>query len=159
MAVERTIQVFHTNNRMLWDCKMRFGKTVSAYELIREAKFQKVIVVTHRPVVEEGWQKDHDLIFGVGSKHIFVTKKINGNSYEYDASIDSENDRILRNYARIGTYFAYFASMQDLRGSKRAGGKFDKNNAVFEIDWDLIIYDEAHEIGRASCRESVLRLV
>lgn len=119
MAVERTIQVFHTNNRMLWDCKMRFGKTVSAYELIREAKFQKVIVVTHRPVVEEGWQKDHDLIFGVGSKHIFVTKKINGNSYEYDASIDSENDRILRNYARIGTYFAYFASMQDLRGSKR----------------------------------------
>ncbi len=145
MAVERTIQVFHTNNRMLWDCKMRFGKTVSAYELIREAKFQKVIVVTHRPVVEEGWQKDHDLIFGVGSKHIFVTKKINGNSYEYDASIDSENDRILRNYARIGTYFAYFASMQDLRGSKRAGGKFDKNNAVFEIDWDLIIYDEAHE--------------
>ena len=74
-----------------------------------------------------------------------LTKKINGNSYEYDASIDSENDRILRNYARIGTYFAYFASMQDLRGSKRAGGKFDKNNAVFEIDWDLIIYDEAHE--------------
>lgn len=153
-AVERTIQVFRTNDRMLWDCKMRFGKTVSAYELIRKAKFQKTIVVTHRPVVEEGWQKDHDLIFGRDSKHIFVTKKINGSIYEYDASIDSENDRILRNYAQMGTYFAYFASMQDLRGSKRAGGKFDKNNAVFEIDWDLIIYDEAHEgtqtdLGRA----------
>ena len=158
-AVERTIQVFHTNDRMLWDCKMRFGKTVSAYELIRKAGFQKTIVVTHRPVVEEGWQKDHDLIFGTDSKHIFVTKKINGSSYEYDVSIDSENDRILRNYARMGTYFAYFASMQDLRGSKRAGGKFDKNNAVFEIDWDLIIYDEAHEGTQTDLGQTVQALL
>ena len=158
-AVERTIQVFHTNDRMLWDCKMRFGKTVSAYELIRKAGFQKTIVVTHRPVVEEGWQKDHDLIFGTDSKHIFVTKKINGSSYEYDVSIDSENDRILRNYARMGTYFAYFASMQDLRGSKRVGGKFDKNNAVFEIDWDLIIYDEAHEGTQTDLGQTVQALL
>ena len=35
--------------------------------------------------------------------------------------------------------------MQDLRGSQRADGKFDKNNAVFDMDWDLVIYDEAHE--------------
>lgn len=157
-AVDRTIQVFHTNDRMLWDCKMRFGKTVSAYELIRKAKFQKTIVVTHRPVVEEGWQKDHDLIFDADSKHIFVTKKINSN-YEYDASIDSENDRILRNYARMGTYFSYFASMQDLRGSKRAGGKFDKNDAVFEIDWDLIIYDEAHEGTQTDLGQTVQSLL
>ena len=80
-AVERTMQVFRTNDRMLWDCKMRFGKTVSAYELIRKAKFQKTIVVTHRPVVEEGWRKDHDLIFRADSQHIFVTNKINGSSY------------------------------------------------------------------------------
>lgn len=158
-AVKRTIQVFHSNDRMLWDCKMRFGKTVSAYELIRKAKFQKTIVVTHRPVVEKGWQEDHDLIFGLESKHIFVTKKINSSSYEYDASIDSENDRILRNYACMGTYFAYFASMQDLRGSKRAGGKLDKNNAVFEIDWDLIIYDEAHEGTQTDLGQTVQTLL
>ena len=158
-AVERTVQVFHSNDRMLWNCKMRFGKTVSAYELIRRAKFQKTIVVTHRPVVEEGWQKDHDLIFGANSEHIFVTKKINSNSYEYDVSIDSENDRNLRNYANNGTYFIYFASMQDLRGSERAGRKFDKNNAVFEIDWDLIIYDEAHEGTQTDLGQTVQTLL
>ena len=27
----------------------------------------------------------------------------------------------------------------------RVGGKFNKNNAVFDLDWDLIINDEAHE--------------
>lgn len=159
LAVERTIQAFHTNDRMLWDCKMRFGKTVSAYELIRRANFQKTIVVTHRPVVEEGWQKDHKLIFGTGSEHIFITKKVNRSSYEYDASIDSENDRILRNYVRLGRYFTYFASMQDLRSSKRAGGKFDKNNAVFEIDWDLIIYDEAHEGTQTDLGQTVQELL
>ena len=35
--------------------------------------------------------------------------------------------------------------MQDLRGSKIARGKFEKNRGVFAMDWDLIIYDEAHE--------------
>ena len=158
-AVDRTMKVFRSNDQMLWDCKMRFGKTVSAYELIRRAGFQKTLVVTHRPVVEEGWQKDHDLIFGTESNHVFLTKKTNGGSYEYDTSIDSENDRILRNYAKMGTYFAYFASMQDLRGSKWAGGKFDKNNVVFEIDWDLIIYDEAHEGTQTDLGQTVQELL
>lgn len=62
-----------------------------------------------------------------------------------DASIDAENDRKLQNLVKKGIPFVYFASMQDLRGSKIAGGKFDKNRGVFSMDWDIIIYDEAHE--------------
>ncbi|MDO4521511.1 MAG: hypothetical protein Q4B57_00025 [Eubacteriales bacterium] len=110
-AVETTMRTFRTGDRMLWDCKMRFGKTVSAYELIKQAGFQKTIVVTHRPVVEDGWQKDHDLIFGADSLHMFVTKKITGSNYEFDNAIDAENNRILENYAKRGTPFVYFASM------------------------------------------------
>lgn len=144
-AVVKTLHVFRTQDTMLWDCKMRYGKTLTTYELIRRAGFQKTIVVTHRPVVEDGWKKEHDLIFGKDSRHLFVTKKNKGNSYEYDASIDSENERILKNYAAVGHSFTYFASMQDLRGSIRAGGKYDKNNTVFDMDWDFIVYDEAHE--------------
>lgn len=158
-CVTKTINVFKRNNDMLWNCKMRFGKTVTAYELIKQAKFQKVLVVTHRPVVEAGWMEDHDLVFGAGSDHLFVTKKTNGSDYEYDASIDSENDRTLRHYVKTGEYFVYFASMQDLRGSKIAGGKFDKNNAVFEIDWDLIIYDEAHEGTQTDLGQKVQKLL
>jgi hypothetical protein len=30
-------------------------------------------------------------------------------------------------------------------GSKKAGGKFDKNNEIFNIEWDFIIVDVAHE--------------
>lgn len=144
-AVENTLSAFRSSDYMLWNCKMRFGKTVSAYDLIKRGGYQKSIVVTHRPVVVKGWREDHDKIFGSDSEHIFVTKQTGSNAYEFDAAIDAENERMLRAYVAQGISFTYFASMQDLRGSELAGGKFEKNKAVFDIDWDLIIYDEAHE--------------
>ena len=144
-AVENTLSAFRSSDHMQWNCKMRFGKTVSAYDLIKRGGYQKSIVVTHRPVVVKGWREDHDKIFGSDSEHIFVTKQTGSNAYEFDAAIDAENERMLRAYVAQGISFTYFASMQDLRGSELAGGKFEKNKAVFDIDWDLIIYDEAHE--------------
>ena len=146
-CIAKTKKAFKNSDRMLWDCKMRFGKTVTAYSLVKEMQYQKVIVVTHRPAVVDGWRSDFDLIFGDDNR-TFVTK---ANIKDYDRITtedldhDAENDRILGNLVKAGTPFVYFASMQDLRGSKVAGGKFDKNRAVFDMDWDIIIYDEAHE--------------
>ena len=157
-AVAKTKSVFKKFDRMLWNCKMRFGKTVTAYELIRREGYQKSIVVTHRPVVVKGWREDHDKIFG-GSEHMFVTKQTGSAEYEFDAAIDSENERMLKNYAEQGVSFTYFASMQDLRGSICAGGKFEKNNAVFDMDWDIIIYDEAHEGTQTDHGQSVRDLL
>jgi len=146
---------------MLWDCKMRFGKTVTAYSLVAEMKYQKVLVVTHRPAVVDGWRSDFDLIFG-GDNRVFLTKANILESDRFaaeDPSIDAENDRMLSNLVTAGTPFVYFASMQDLRGSKLAGGKFDKNRAVFAMDWDIIIYDEAHEGTQTELGLSVQKLL
>lgn len=116
---------------MLWNCKMRFGKTVTAYALIKKAGYQKVIVVTHRPVVEDGWRNDFDLIFGEGDNRAFLKKdRFDTDSSVYDAAMDARNDANLTAYQNSGKAFVYFASMHDLRGSQRADGKFDKNNAV-----------------------------
>lgn len=145
-CVNRTLTIFRKQNSMLWNCKMRFGKTVTAYALIKKAGYQKVIVVTHRPVVEDGWRNDFDLIFGEGDDRAFLKKdRFDTDSSVYDAAMDARNDANLTAYQNSGKAFVYFASMQDLRGSQRADGKFDKNNAVFDMDWDLVIYDEAHE--------------
>lgn len=145
-CVNRTLTIFRKQNSMLWNCKMRFGKTVTAYALIKKANYQKVIVVTHRPVVEDGWRNDFDLIFGEGDNRAFLKKdRFDTDSSVYDAAMDARNDANLTTYQNSGKAFVYFASMQDLRGSQRADGKFDKNNAVFDMDWDLVIYDEAHE--------------
>ena len=141
--VKYTIDIFKRYDTMLWDCKMRYGKTVTAYELIKRQGYKKVIVITHRPAVEDSWGSDHDLIFG-DNNHLFIDKTQN-TSYVYDDKIDYQNDCKLKQVIADGTPFVYFASIQDLRGSTRVGGKFNKNNAVFDTDWDLLIIDEAHE--------------
>lgn len=159
-AVNRTLAAYKKYDKMLWNAKMRFGKTLTAYELVRSGKYQKTIVVTHRPVVEHGWEDDHRKLFGADSTHVFMKKQNLVYTEDYfDASSDIKNDSALRNASERGDYFTYFASMQDLRGSKRAGGKFNKNNAVFDMDWDLIIYDEAHEGTQTELGQRVQELL
>ena len=65
----------------------------------------------------------------------------------------------IQNHDRNGDYFIYFASIQDLRGSKFVGGNFDKNNAVFLLDWDLIVIDEAHEGTQTELGDNVIKLL
>ena len=139
---------------------MRFGKTVTAYDLIKIGKFQKTIVVTHRPVVEKEWEEQHGLIFDASSQHVFMKKQNLSYSEDYyDYSSDIKNDTALKAAKAHGDSFTYFASMQDLRGSKLAGGKYDKNKAVFAMDWDLIIYDEAHEGTQTDLGQTVQTLL
>lgn len=160
-CIRKTKAVFARSDRMLWDCKMRFGKTVTAYSLLKVMDYQKVLVVTHRPAVVDGWRTDFELIFD-GTNRVFLTKSNIRETDRFtseDASIDAENDRQLKNLVKSGIPFVYFASMQDLRGSAIAGGKFDKNRCVFSMDWDLIIYDEAHEGTQTELGQTVQQIL
>ena len=158
-AIEQTIKAFKKDNEMLWYAKMRFGKTLTALEVVRRSQYRRVIIVTHRPVVSDGWSTDFDKIFYKGSsEHEYSFElKTNDSAYTYDEKIDLENDLKIRRLDKNGDYFLYFASIQDLRGSKRVGGKFNKNNAVFDLDWDLIIVDEAHEGTQTELGDQVIK--
>lgn len=160
-AIEQTIKAFKKDNEMLWYAKMRFGKTLTALEVVRRSQYRRVIIVTHRPVVSDGWSTDFDKIFYKGSsEHEYSFElKTNDSAYTYDEKIDLENDLKIRRLDKNGDYFLYFASIQDLRGSKRVGGKFNKNNAVFDLDWDLIIIDEAHEGTQTELGDQVIKLL
>ena len=130
-AIDKTVKQFKKGDRMLWNAKMRFGKTLSALEVIKQCKFKKTIIATHRPVVNEGWYDDFTKIFTEEDNYLYGSKK---NGY-YDI------DRLLE----TGKNFVYFASIQDLRGSSVVNGTFDKNNTIFDTVWDCVIVDEAHE--------------
>lgn len=159
-AVDRTRAVFKKEDEMLWDCKMRFGKTITACSLAKECDFQKTIVVTHRPVVADGWAKDYHLVFGDSDDHIFQTKIRGGQEVDFDEHIDAENAHALRNLAASGKRFMYFASMQDLRESARVkSGGYKKNDVVFDMDWDFIIFDEAHEGTQTELGQKVEQLL
>ena len=128
-AIEQSVQYLQKGNRMLWNAKMRFGKTLCALEVVKRMQFKKTIILTHRPVVNEAWFEDFDKIF-YDTDYKFGSKK-NGLSFQ--------------NLVKEAENFVYFASIQDLRGSQTVGGKFDKNDEIFSIDWDFVVIDEAHE--------------
>ncbi len=154
-AIEQTLKQFRKSNRMLWNAKMRFGKTLSALEVVRRSgeifeniqnttisRFKKVIIITHRPVVDKGWYEDFNKIFGGGEHDYIYGSKTTG----YNVS----------ELLKSGKNFVYFASIQDLRGSAQVGGKFAKNSEIYKTNWDLIIIDEAHEGTTTSLGEKVI---
>ena len=158
-AVNKTLKTFKKDDKMLWYAKMRFGKTLTALEVIRRSQYRRVIIVTHRPVVDDGWSDDFKKVFFPGnSKHdYYYERKTKDSAYIFDEKTDYENDFKIRNHDKNGDYFIYFASMQDLRGSQIVGGKFNKNNSVFDLYWDLIIIDEAHEGTQTEIGDNVVK--
>lgn len=158
-AVNKTLRTFKKDDEMLWYAKMRFGKTLTALEVIRRNQYRRVIIVTHRPVVDDGWSDDFKKVFFPGnSEHdYYYERKTKDSAYTFDEKTDSENDLKIRNHDKNGDHFIYFASMQDLRGSQIVGGNFNKNNAVFALDWDLIVIDEAHEGTQTKLGDNVVK--
>ena len=132
-AIEKTIKQFRKSSQMLWNAKMRFGKTLSALEVVKREEFKRTLILTHRPVVDEGWFEDFHKIF-------FDRK-----DYHYGSRNKGELFGKLEQLATRGEHYVYFASMQDLRGSDLVGGKFEKNSEIFDAPWDFLIVDEAHE--------------
>ncbi|MED1863803.1 Eco57I restriction-modification methylase domain-containing protein [Fictibacillus nanhaiensis] len=130
-AVKQATKAFKKHQNVLWNAKMRFGKTLSTYELIKQNNFKKVLVMTHRPVVSDSWFDD------------FKKIKMEKAGYEYASKTMGEKD--LKRLVTGNSSFVYFISIQDLRGATEVGGKFKKNSEFFEIEWDLIVIDEAHE--------------
>lgn len=159
-AVEKTYKRFKTADDMLWHAKMRFGKTITALNLVKKEGYKRTIIITHRPVVEDSWGGDFYHVFGKEDDYIFLTKisDATGNYSDdfTDSIIDKANDeRLLKLYCEDKP-IVYFASIQDLRGSRIVGGKFDKNKTVFDIDWDLVIIDEAHEGTKTELGQNVI---
>ena len=143
-AVERTLKQFKKGNQMLWNAKMRFGKTLCALRVAREMEAHRTIIVTHRPVVDASWFEDFGKTFH------------DRDDWHYGSHNKGETFASLQRLAAQGKHYVYFASMQDMRGSKEVGGKFDKNNEVFSTSWDLVIVDEAHEGTQTELGQNVL---
>ena len=144
-AIDKTRKRFKKGNQMLWNAKMRFGKTLSALQVVKEEEFKRTLILTHRPVVDKGWFED----FG----KIFYDRK----DYHYGSKGNGEEFKVLEKKVASGSKYVYFASMQDLRGSEQVGGNFDKNNELFSAKWDFVIVDEAHEGTKTELGQNVLK--
>jgi len=160
-AIDRPFKYFKKSDgkgpEFLWNAKMRFGKTVCALWLIeklnKELGKKKVLIVTHRPVVNASWYGDFKKLF-----------KDSLDSYSYGTSKETDDESSMNDFNRIckdaksGKCVLFFASMQYLRLSKLVGGKDDSQEKkdILNYDWDLVIIDEAHEGTQTELGEGVI---
>ena len=156
-AIEKTIKQFKKSggsHQMLWNAKMRFGKTLSTLEVVKRMNYNRTLILTHRPVVDSGWFEDYGKIFYDRDDFYYFSKKNGGDPTEeenFHEMIHKADDNGMKDF-----HFIYFASIQDMRGSELVGGKFAKNEEIFNIAWDLIIIDEAHEGTQTELGKAVL---
>lgn len=137
-AVEQTQKVFKNSKRMLWNAKMRFGKTLTSLQLIKNEGFQKVLIMTHRPVVADSWFDD------------FKKMEMSESGYDFGSVNKGETLEKLK-YGEQP--FVYFASIQLLRYNNGQTNLKDFS----DVDWDLIIIDEAHEGTQTELSDTVMR--
>ena len=125
----------------MWNAKPRFGKTLTAYDLVRNMQMQNVLVVTNRPSIANSWFDDFDKFIAWQTNLKFVSEtdalkdKPVLSRQEFIDSISDGND-----YGQV-----VFESLQGLKGSVYFGGEHDKLKWIEDLNWDLLIIDEAHE--------------
>lgn len=146
-AVEKAIDYFsqHKNGEFLWNAKPRFGKTLAAYDLCKRIHAVNILIVTNRPAIANSWYSDYEKFLGKQSGYHFVS------------SVDGIQEKpFVLSRADYGSIVANasddefcgcieFVSLQDLKGSQYFGGDYDKLQEVANINWDILIIDEAHE--------------
>ena len=133
-AIEKTSQylknyILENPNKaphFLWNAKMRFGKTFTTYKLAQKMNWNKILVLTFKPAVQNAWQED------LNSHVDFVNWQfISNNSLGFE-EIDSKKP------------FVCFGSFQDYLGKNSVGGIKAKNEWVHSINWDCVVFDEYH---------------
>jgi hypothetical protein len=136
-AVDKTFQYFHSIwsedqhavPRFLWNAKMRFGKTFTAYQLAKKLGAKRVLVLTFKPAVEDAWQTDLE-------SHVDFDgwQYLSRNSGSDPTGIDGNKP------------FVYFDSFQDLLARDEAGNLKIKprNEWLHTVNWDIVVFDEYH---------------
>ena len=146
-AVDKTLAYLKENNgegKFLWNAKPRFGKTLTAYDLIKQMKAKHVLIVTNRPSIANSWYDDFEKYMAGQTSYRFVS---DNESLRGRKGVMTR-DMFLNWLPNSGKDFAgqiCFESLQGLKGSVYFGGNYNKLRWIKELKWDLLIVDESHE--------------
>lgn len=149
-AVERTIAYknSHKNGEFLWNAKPRFGKTLSVYDFCKKSGAKTVLIVTNRPAIANSWYEDYMKFLGTESGYHFVSE-VDALKGKPCVLSRSEYLDLLSAHGIDDEDFGKcieFVSLQDMKGSKYfSANGIDKLREVADIEWDVLVIDEAHE--------------
>ena len=146
-AVEMTrayLEAHHGEGKFLWNAKPRFGKTLTAYDLIRQMKAKNVLIVTNRPSIANSWYDDFEKYMAGQTGYCFVSD----NESLRDRPGVMTRDMFVKWPRKLDKDFAgqiCFESLQGLKGSVFFGGNYNKLEWIKNLCWDVLIVDESHE--------------
>lgn len=151
-AIKKALEYFEKNKKgeFLWNAKPRFGKTLASYDLAKRLKADKVLIVTNRPAIANSWFDDFEMFI---DGFVFISET---SSLKDRASLTRDQHIATKSIKPLIT----FLSLQDLKGSKYFGGNYDKLRWIADLEWDLLIIDEAHEgidTGRTDAAFDVIK--
>ncbi|MCI2154386.1 MAG: hypothetical protein LKK26_06530 [Solobacterium sp.] len=117
--------------KFLWNAKMRFGKTFTAYELAKAMNMKRVLILTFKPAVEESWESD-------------LMSHVDFDGWQFYSRELSNSTGVTPEMLDQDKPIVCFGSFQDFLGRNAAGGIKAKNEWVHTTNWDLVIFDEYH---------------
>ncbi|HET6631746.1 MAG TPA: DEAD/DEAH box helicase family protein [Rhodanobacteraceae bacterium] len=123
----RWAEDMHAVPRFLWNAKMRFGKTFTAYQLAKKLGAKRVLVLTFKPAVEDAWQTD-------------LENHADFDGWQYLSRSSGSDPTQIDNRKPV----VYFGSFQDLLGRDSVGNIKPKNEWLHTVNWDLVVFDEYH---------------
>ena len=149
-AVSKTYDYFktHENGEFLWNAKPRFGKTLTTYDLCMRIKADKggnpcnVLIVTNRPAIANSWYDDFETY--IGTDNFFFVSEVD--ALKKKNHVATKKEFKLHNSKGTDSCIE-FVSLPDLKGSKyfAPDKDQDKLKEVRDMEWDLLVIDEAHE--------------
>ena len=109
----------------LWNAKMRFGKTFTTYQLAKEQKWKRILVLTFKPAVEGEWRN------------------------QLEQHVDFKGWQFRGGGEELGKYrekdpLVWFVSFQDIGGKNKAGLTKERLKSLYNIEWDCVVLDEYH---------------
>ena len=155
-AINKAIQAMNNGKRdLLLSAVMRFGKTHCCYEIIKESKDIKYVLVTSAKAdVRAAWKDDinhkdflNDFVFIEFEQDgsLTISKKGQNGKYVEDKK---QSPNMIKQYIDDGKTVIVFATLQDLAGKKGFDINTIKDKHKFlyndEYPLDMIIIDETH---------------
>lgn len=141
-AIDKAVNYFAKDGTdFLLDCVMRFGKSFTSYKICKERGHKRILVITGRPKVKNGWRDDLDHVDFDGWQFI-DSQTVKGARFFEDPSglFDTPEAEVI------------FASFQ---GGKRNDSRIAN---VMDQEIDCVIIDEAHAYMSVSAMEFVKNL-
>jgi len=121
----------------LWNAKMRFGKTFTTYQLAKQMKWKKLLVLTFKPAVEDAWREDLNTHTDFKGWTFFSKNEAENISKPVLSKAEGKTDLSKTN-------LVCFGSFQDYLGTQKDGSIKVKNEWVHNTEWDCIVFDEYH---------------